>query len=133
MGLGVVAAQFGYYFADPLAGVVVSIFIVFNAGREWWHSLGNLMDRAAPRATRRHIRIMAMSVDGVLGTAGIRTRRVGQNLWVDLDILVSQRCSITTASQIADEVRGCLLRKAKHVEDVVVYYYANGQRVGLAK
>ena len=81
----------------------------------------------------RKIRAMAMSVDGVSGTGRIRTRQVGQNLWVDLDILVSSKCSVEKASLIADKVRGHMLRKAKHVEDVVVYYYAEPRagRAGL--
>ena len=128
VGLGIVAAQFGFYFADPLAGVVVSIFIVVNAGREWWHNLNNLVDQAAPASTRRRIRALAQSVDGVLGTGRVRTRRVGQDLWIDLDILVSHRCSVEAASRIADAVRGHLLRKARHVGEVVVYYSANGRR-----
>jgi cation diffusion facilitator family transporter len=126
VGLGVLAAQFGFFFADPLAGVVVAVFIVFNASREWWHSLNNLMDRSAPVGTLKTIRTTALAVDGVLETDRIRTRRVGQNLWADLDVLVSPESSVETASRIADEVRGHLLRKAKHVEDVVVYYSANG-------
>jgi cation diffusion facilitator family transporter len=129
VGVGIVAAQFGYYFADPLAGVAVSIFIVFNATREWWHSFNRLMDQAAPTSTRRRIRALAVAVDGVVGTRQIRTRQVGQNLWVDLDILVSQKCTVERASRIADDVRACLLRKARHVEEVVVYFYANGRRV----
>lgn len=130
VGAGILAAQFGLYFADPLAGVLVSILIVANAAREWWHSLGNLIDRAAPASTRRRIRAMAMTVEGVLGTDHIRTRRVGQNLWVDLDILVSPKNSVQSASRIADEVRGLLLRRAKHVEDVLVYYHANRPPAG---
>ncbi|TET34458.1 MAG: cation transporter [Planctomycetota bacterium] len=125
VGFGVLAAQFGYYFCDPLAGALVAIFIMVNATREWWQSLNNLMDRAAPFATRKKIHAAAASVDGVSGTGRIRTRRVGSNLWIDLDILVSPRCSVKAASRIADEVRGLLLRKSKHVEDVLVYYYAN--------
>ncbi len=127
VGVGIVAAQFGYYFADPLAGVLVAVFIVVNASREWWRNLNRLMDQAAPAATRRRIRAMAVAVDGVVGTRRIRTRQVGQNLWVDLDIIVSPRFSVERASRIADEVRACLLRKARHVEEVVVYCYANGR------
>ncbi len=124
VALGIVAAQFGFSFCDPLAGALVSVFIAVNAAREWYHSLNNLMDRSAPEATLRRIHAMAVAVDGVYGTGRIRTRRLGQNLWVDLDILVSPRCSVKTASQIADSVRGQVLRRAKHVEDVVVYCYA---------
>jgi len=125
VGLGVAAAQFGYYFCDPLAGVLVSIFIMFNALREGWRNLNHLVDRAAPAVTRRKIRAVAVAVDGVLGTDRIRTRLVGQNLWVDLDVLVSPKCSVERASRIADEVREELLRRAKHVEDVVVYCHAS--------
>ncbi len=124
VALGIVASQFGYYFCDPLAGALVSVFILVNATREWWHHFSNLIDRAAPEATVRKVRAMAMSVDGVAGTGRVRTRQVGQNLWIDLDILVSPRYSVKKASAIADKVRGHMLRKAKHVEDVVVYYYA---------
>ncbi|MHC4662691.1 MAG: cation diffusion facilitator family transporter [Planctomycetota bacterium] len=125
VGIGVLAAQFGYFFCDPLAGALVSVFIIVNASREWWHNLNNLMDRAAPLATRKRIHALAVAVDGVSGMGRIRTRRIGGNLWVDLDILVSPRYSVETASRIADEVRGLLLRKAKHIEDVLVYYHAN--------
>ena len=125
--VGIVAAQFGYYWCDPLAGALVSIFIVVNAGREWRHHFSNLMDRAAPAGTVKRIRAIAMSVDGVSETGCIRTRQVGQNLWVDLDILVAPRCSVKAASGIADKVREHILRKAKHVEDVVVYYHAKAR------
>lgn len=124
VGLGIVAAQFGYFWCDPLAGVLVAIFIMVNASREFWHNLNHLIDRSAPSSTLRKIRTMAMAVEGVFGAESIRTRQVGQNLWVDLDILVSPGCSVEQASQIADEVRERLLRKAKHVEEVVVYYHA---------
>ena len=133
VGVGILAAQFGYYFCDPLAGVVVAVFIMFNASREWFHSLGNLMDRAAPKATLNRIRALATSVAGVRGTGRIRTRRLGQKLWVDLDVFVSPECTVEMASQIADEVTGRLLRKAMHVEDVIVYYHAHGAPVGLSE
>lgn len=128
VGVGIAAAQFGYYFCDPLAGVLISMLIVFNATKEWWHNLNNLMDRALPGATRKRIRAVAESVDGVLATKRVRTRLVGQRLWVDVDILVSPRCSVSQASRVADEVRGRLLRKARHVEEVVVYYSATRRR-----
>jgi len=128
VALGVAASQFGFFFADALAGAVVSVFILINAGKQWWHSLNSLIDVAAPAATQKRIRAMAMSVRGVVGTGCLRTRQIGRNLWVDLDILVSPRCSVDSASRIADEVRGHLLRRARNVEDVAVYYYADGQR-----
>jgi len=129
VAVGVAAAQFGYFFADALAGVIVSIFILINAGHQWWICLNQLIDRAAPAKIRKRIRAMAMSVDGVLGMGNLRTRQVGRNMWVDLDIVVSARCSVETASRIADEVRGQVLRRTRNVEDVVVCYRANGHRV----
>ncbi len=124
VALGIAAAQFGYTFCDPLAGVLVSVFIMVNAGREWWHNFNSLLDRCAPEATLRKIRSLALSVGGVSGLGLIRTRQVGRNLWVDLDVLVSSGCSVEKASRIADEVRGRVLRKGKHVEEVVVYFHA---------
>jgi cation diffusion facilitator family transporter len=125
VALGVIASQMGYLFADALAGVLVSIFVLANACREWRRSFANLLDRAAPPATLRKIRSEAATVAGVEGIGPIRTRLVGRNLWVDLDVLVSPGCTVKNAGEIAGEVRGHLLRKAKHVEDVVVYYHAN--------
>jgi len=131
VAIGVAAAQFGFFFADALAGAIVSVFILVNATRQWWGSLSHLIDQAAPAETRKRIRAIALSVKGVVGTGSLRTRQVGRNLWVDLDILVSPQCSVEIASRIADEVRGCLMRKARNVEDVAVYYRADGQRVAL--
>jgi cation diffusion facilitator family transporter len=125
VAIGIVFAELGFPLADPLAGALVSVFIITNASREWWHHFNNLMDRSAPKGTLRKIRSMAMSVAGVSDLGNVRTRRVGQNLWVDLEIVVSPKCSVTVASKIADKVRELLLRKAKHVEDVVVYYQSS--------
>lgn len=133
VAIGVAASQFGFFFADALAGAIVSVFILINAGRQWWRSLSHLIDRAAPAETRKRIRAMAMAVDGVVGTGCLRTRQVGRNLWIDLDVFVSPRCSVDTASRIADEVRGRLLRRARNVEDVAVYYHADGQRAALSR
>ena len=129
VAVGIAAAQFGYYFADALAGMLVSVFILANAGYQSWISLNQLIDRAVPAKERKRILAIARSVNGVLATGCLRTRQVGRNMWADLDIVVSPMCSVETASGIADEVRGRLLRKTKNVEDVVIYYRANGHRV----
>ena len=121
---GIVAARMGYPIADPLAGVFVSLMILGASGRHWWVSLGHLMDRAAPAITVEKIRSVASSVRGVLGTGTVRTRLIGENLWVDLDILVSSDCSIETANSLAAEVRGRLLSKARRVEEIMVYYHS---------
>ena len=126
VGIGIVAAQFGYFFCDPLAGVLVSLFIIVNASREAWHSIDSLIDASAPPATQRRIRGLATQVAGVQRVGAVRTRLVGQNLWVDLDVEVDPDASVDHAHGVADAVRGLLLRKGKHVEEVVVYCRAAG-------
>ena len=42
-----------------------------------------------------------------------------------MDVLVPPDCSVEAATLITDEVRGHLLRHARHVEDVSVYYRAS--------
>ena len=123
--VGIVAAQFGYLFADPLAALVVSLLIIANAARMWYKSLNELLDTGVSDAARRRIRTIAMTVEGVLGTGELRTRHVGQNLWADLGILVNRDLSVEAAREIADEVRGRLLRTGKHMEDVVVSFRAS--------
>ena len=125
VALGVAAAQFGYFFADALAGVLVSAIILVNAGIQWWNCLNQLIDRAAPAKKRKRILAIAKSVHGVLATSCLRTRQVGRNMWADLDIVVSPRWSVETASGIADEVRGRVLRTTKNMEEVMVYYRAD--------
>ena len=126
--VGIVAAQFGYTFCDPLAGLLVSVFILVNSGRMWFANLQELMDKGLPNATLAKIRAFAASVGGVQATGDIRTRRLGKNLWVDLDILVEPGLSVTAADEVAGNVRELLLHKGRHVEDVAVYFHQGEER-----
>lgn len=121
--IAIIAAQFGVAFADPLAGVFVSVLIIGSAGTMWMQSLHNLVDRGVSAATLKKIRNIATAVEGVIETKYVRTRRMGKNLWIDLGVTVGADLCVEEANEIADEVRGRLLRKGKHMEDVMVYYF----------
>ena len=106
--VGTAGAAFLHPLADPIAGVLVSIWIfraAFLAGRE---NLGFLTGAGASSELREQIVALAEAVPGVQRVHHTMTDYAGPGLIVDLHINVNGEMTLNEAHRIADEVIGKL-------------------------
>ncbi len=119
--VGIVGALLGYPLLDPLAAIVVSLLI----GRVGLEILGEagagLMDSSIEKERRVKIRRLALAVPGVQKVAFLKTRCLGQKIWVDLGIVVPSTMSLNAGDGIAREVRNSLMRHYSELQNAVVY------------
>lgn len=102
--LGVLGSQFISPLLDPIAGVVVALWIfraVYNTGRE---NLDYLTGHGASEELRNAIVATAEAVPGVLGVHYTMTEYVGPRLMVDLHINVDGEKTLNEVHAISDEV-----------------------------
>lgn len=102
--LGVYGSHFLHPLLDPVAGILVSVWIfraAFNAARE---NLGYLTGAGAPLELRQQIVKEAESVPGVLKVHHVMTEYVGPQLVVDLHINVNGETTLNNTHAIADAV-----------------------------
>jgi cation diffusion facilitator family transporter len=120
--IGIVGANMGFIFLDALAAVMVSLIIFKTALTLGIQAFRHLMDVSLPKDKIALIESVAMKYKGVKGVHFIKTRRVGQFVWVDIEIFVSARANVKQAHLIAREVRLALFRRFKQIKDVSVAF-----------
>ncbi|MGF1607877.1 MAG: cation diffusion facilitator family transporter [Kiloniellales bacterium] len=98
------AAQLGWTLADPLFGLAIAIFIVFNAWLIAKGALDMLMDRELPDSDRQRIKDIVSRHPQVIDLHDLRTRASGPMLFIQLHLEMDGRMSLLEAHAIADAV-----------------------------
>lgn len=111
VALGIVGNLFGYPLLDPVAALVVGLLIGKMGFDFAWESLHVLMDRSADEEELARIATTIKSVPGVIGAHDLRTRKMGDQLLVDVHIEVAADQSVKQGHDIALAVRDMVLKQ----------------------
>lgn len=84
--VGVLGAKLGIPVCDPIASVIICIFIIKAAWDIFFSATNEIIDRAADDETCSELRKTIMSVDGVICIDDMKTRLFGSKIYVDVEI-----------------------------------------------
>ena len=93
---------------DPVASVVVGLFIVKVSLELLRVGIGDLMEQSLPDEVETEILRLAASVPGVSEPHDLRTRRIGNHYAIELHILVDGDLSLRDAHEKASQVEDLL-------------------------
>jgi cation diffusion facilitator family transporter len=96
---------------DPVAAILVSFFILRVAFFISLDSLAELIETSLPKQHEREIIELAESVDGVHNPHDLKTRKIGNDIAIDLHINVKRDLNIEDAHDITVELEKCLRNK----------------------
>jgi cation diffusion facilitator family transporter len=105
VALGVATNLAGVPLADPIAALVVGLMIIRMGWKFAWQAFNDLVDRAVDDETEQAIRSRILGTPGVRGIHGLRTRKMGDMVWVEVDIEMDGRLTIEQGHAIAVEAR----------------------------
>ena len=109
--IGVTFSHFfgvGFRILDPIASLVLSLFILIPAVRLFRPAFGELMERSLPADDVELARKTALDVKGVKALTYIRTRRIGHHLVFDLGIRVDPSLNVAEGEMVARKVEEAL-------------------------
>jgi cation diffusion facilitator family transporter len=119
--VGVAGAMAGWAWLDLIAAVAVAVMI----GHVGWTLIAGaareLVDTGLSSRQLSEVRLAAMDIPGVLGIHGLRSRRMGSAVLLDLDIEVPASISVSEGHQIAWKVAASLQDRFTEVDDVKVH------------
>ena len=95
---------------DPVASVIVGLFIIKVSVELLRRGIGDLMEQSLPDDVEAEILQLAGSVDGVTLPHDLRTRRIGNHYAIELHILMDADISLREAHNKASEVEALLRR-----------------------
>ena len=105
---------------DPIASVVVGLFIIKVAIFLLRDGIGDLMEQSLPDEVETEILQLAASVDGVCEPHDLRTRRIGNHYAIELHILMDGHITLCEAHD-----------KASEVEDLLRQHYGNDTHIAV--
>jgi cation diffusion facilitator family transporter len=120
--VGLFFTWLGYERADPIAALIVAIFIAKVGVDTLRENIPTLVDQAP--LSQQNIAAVVESVEGVESYHRIRSRGTTDNVAIDLHVRVDPDLSMQDANAIADEVRRRLL-SMPGVDDVTVHAEAD--------
>jgi len=119
--IGILGARFGLAFLDPLAAIVVSIFIMKVGVDLYIKSMNELVDKAADQNIIDNIRSATISIKGVEEINDLKTRIFGNKVYVDLEIAVNKDLSVEDGHLIAENVHDAIERSVPSVKHCMVH------------
>lgn len=119
--LGILGAKIGFPFLDPLASVIICVFIVKVSVQIFIDAMEKMTDRAAPGETVLKIRELAQNEAGVIAIDDLKTRKFGDKIYIDLEISADGNISLTDAHGIAERVHDSIEKEIPAVKHCMVH------------
>lgn len=96
---------------DPIAAVIVSFFIIKVSADISLGSIKELLEQSLDEEVENDIQKYIESVEGVLNSHNLKTRKIGNNIAIDIHIRVNNSLSIVQAHTITELIEKGIRKK----------------------
>jgi len=103
-------SQFNLPWIDPLFAVCIAVYIVISARKIAIQSLDQLMDRELADEEREKIKAIVLDHNDVSGVQGLRTRLSGRDIFIQFNLDINGKLTLSEAHRISMEVEENLLK-----------------------
>lgn len=124
---GTLASQFGYYWADPLAGAIVAVIFLISGIQILRDSTDILMDTVPGKALDVRIHNALSDVPGLEKIDNIQAHRFGQYMVINITISVDGEITVRQGHETANEVEKRILENLEFVRAVHVHYHPKAE------
>ncbi len=119
--IGIGGALLGFKILEPIASIVICIFIAKAAFDIFMDAVNRLVDRSCTDAEIEEIRKCVMEIDGVKKIDKLMTRRFGSKIYVDLEIAEAPDITLREAHDIAERVHDNIESKIENVKHCMIH------------
>ena len=104
-----------------MAAILVGVLIIKIGVTLCWNSIKELVDTGVEPEQLGAIQAIICAIDGVKKIHQLRNRLMGQDIFVDVHVLVSPTISVSEGHFIAQNVHYKLMKAMPNVKDVTVH------------
>ena len=105
VSVGIIANLLGLPLADPLAAMIVALMILRMGWKFTIGAFHDLTDRAVDDETEQKIRDLIISTPKVHGLHDLKTRKLGDMIWVEVDIELDGSLTIEEGHEIGVQAK----------------------------
>ncbi len=119
--IGIAGARLGYPVLEPVASLVICVFIGKAAFDIFRDATRKMVDHACSRETEEALRACAAAQSGVLGIDRLQTRVFGSRVYVDLEIAADPDSSLRESHEVAERVHRAIEEQFPAVKHIMVH------------
>lgn len=119
--IGIVGARLGFPILDPIASVIICVFIGKAAFDVFKDSIDKLVDKSCDDVIVKKMRTIIMNEDGVIRIDSLRTRLFGAKIYVDIEIAADGSKTLTDTHEIAERVHNVVELNFESVKHCMVH------------
>lgn len=119
--IGIGGSLLGFKALDPIATVVVGLFVAKVGLDIFKDAINELMDYSIDENDESQIITIANCTDGVLNIGELRTRKHGSMAYVDLTICVNKDLTVLQGHEIANKLEISILEELQIVKGITVH------------
>ena len=119
--VGIAGARMGHPILDPIASLVICVFILKAAYDIFRDSISKMVDHSCDDSTEQALIACASEQPGVLGVDLIHTRIFGNRIYVDIEISADGRITLSESHAIAEKVHGAIEKEFSKVKHIMVH------------
>lgn len=119
--IGIGGSLLGFKALDPIATVIVGLFVAKVGLDIFKESINELMDYSIDEKDELQIISIANSTEGVLNIGELRTRKHGSMAYVDLTICVNKDLTVLEGHEIANKLEISILEELQIVKGITVH------------
>lgn len=119
--VGILGARLGIPVLDPIASLVICIFILKAAIDIFKDAMEKMVDHACDEDTVNEIKNVVLADEDVLGLDMIRTRMFGPKIYVDIDIALPGDMTLLESHRIAERVHDRLEKDFPKIKHCMVH------------
>ena len=119
--IGILGARLGIPVLDPLASVIICVFIEKAAIDIFRDAIDKMVDKSCPAETIENMKTVILQTEGVCGVDELKTRLFGAKVYVEVEIAVAADKTIVEAHDIAEQVHGAIEAAFPEVKHCMVH------------
>ena len=118
---GILGARLGFPVLDPVASVIICLFILKAAWDILADALGKMTDHACDPETAAEMKASILAQPGVLGVDALNTRLFGDRVYVDVEIAADGELPLKVTHATAQAVHDTLEAQFPQVKHCMVH------------
>lgn len=119
--VGIAGAQLGFPVLDPIASVVICLFILKASVDIFRDAVDKMVDKSCDENTVDQMRTLISQQDGVMGISRLQTRLFGSKIYVDTEIEADGNLTLVQAHDIAEDVHRSIEHNFPEVKHCMVH------------
>lgn len=119
--VGIIGARLGFLFMDPIASVVICVFIVKASVSIFIDSIGKMTDKSCDDSILAEMKRIILEQEGVLGVDQIKTRLFGDRIYVDVEISANGQETLFATHALAHTVHDAIEAHFLNVKHCMVH------------